>query len=96
MTKLTFIGAGSLGFTRGLVRDVLTFPLLRDAEICLMDINAERLDFALKAVTKIIAAGGYPAKERFRRRIDSKLLCAFEVLSRCCKLPSRLASRALR
>ena len=32
MAKIVFIGAGSLGFTRGLVRDVLTFPLLRDAE----------------------------------------------------------------
>ena len=26
MTKIAFIGAGSLGFTRELVRDVLTFP----------------------------------------------------------------------
>ncbi len=31
MTKIAFIGAGSLGFTRGLVRDILTFPLLQDA-----------------------------------------------------------------
>jgi alpha-galactosidase len=62
MTKITFIGAGSLGFTAGLVRDILTFPLLQDATLSLMDLNAERLDFALKAVTKIIAAGGYPAK----------------------------------
>ena len=46
MTKITFIGAGSLGFHRGLVRDILTFPLLEDAHIALMDIDAERLDFA--------------------------------------------------
>ncbi len=32
MTKITFIGAGSLGVTRGLVRDVLTFPLLRHVQ----------------------------------------------------------------
>ena len=43
MTKITFIGAGSLGFTRGLVRDILTFPLLRDATLALMDIDTERL-----------------------------------------------------
>jgi len=61
MTKIAFIGAGSLGFTAGLVRDILTFPLLRDAQIALMDINAERLDFAKTAVTKIIIEGGYPA-----------------------------------
>ncbi len=41
MTKISFIGAGSLEFTQGLVRDILTFPVLEGAEICLMDINAE-------------------------------------------------------
>ncbi|MEI6521654.1 MAG: alpha-galactosidase [bacterium] len=60
--KITFIGAGSFGFTRGLVRDVLTFDLLKDAEICLMDIDPERLEFSRKAVEKIIAMGSYPAK----------------------------------
>jgi len=62
MTKITFIGAGSLGFTRGLVRDVLTFPLLRDATLCLMDIDPERLDFARRAVQRIVELGNYPAK----------------------------------
>jgi alpha-galactosidase len=61
MAKIAFIGAGSLGFTSELVRDILTFPLLRDAQISLMDINAERLDFARTAVTKIITEGHYPA-----------------------------------
>ena len=61
MTKITFIGAGSLGFTRNLVRDVLTFPLLENAEIALMDINPERLDFSRRAVEKIIHMGNYPA-----------------------------------
>ena len=49
MTKIVFIGAGSLGFTRGLVRDILTFPLLKDAELALVDINKERLDFARRS-----------------------------------------------
>ncbi len=62
MAKIVFIGAGSLGFTRGLVRDILTFPLLTDAEIALVDINKERLDFALKACERIIEMGNYPAK----------------------------------
>ena len=62
MTKITFIGAGSLGFTRGLVRDVLTFPLLKDSTLCLMDINAERLEFARASVQKIVDMGHYPAK----------------------------------
>ncbi|MGB2910238.1 MAG: alpha-glucosidase/alpha-galactosidase, partial [Anaerolineales bacterium] len=62
MTKLTFIGAGSLGFTGELVRDILTFPLLQDATISLMDIDAERLKFAETTVAKIITEGEYPAK----------------------------------
>ena len=61
MTKIAFIGAGSFGFTRNLVRDVLTFPLLKDAELALMDINPERLEFAEKSVRKIVTAGNYPA-----------------------------------
>ena len=46
MAKIVFIGAGSLGFTRGLVRDILTFPGLKASELALVDINRERLDFA--------------------------------------------------
>ena len=61
MTKIAFIGAGSLGFTVGLVRDILTFPLLENAHIALMDIDAERLDFSYKSVQKLIEAGKYPA-----------------------------------
>ena len=30
--KIAFIGAGSFGFTRTLVKDILTFPALADAE----------------------------------------------------------------
>jgi alpha-galactosidase len=62
MTKITFIGAGSLGFTGELVRDLLTFPLLEDATISLMDIHAGRLEWAKKGVEKLIAAGNRPAK----------------------------------
>lgn len=62
MTKITFIGAGSLEFTRSLVRDILTFPLLQDATICLMDINAERLDWSRQMVERIVQMGKYPAK----------------------------------
>ncbi len=60
--KITFIGAGSLGFTRGLVRDLLTFPAFQDATLALMDIDEERLNFARTAVEKIVKAGNYPAK----------------------------------
>ncbi len=61
MAKITFIGAGSFGFTRNLVRDVLTFATTQDATLCLMDINPERLAYIERAVNKIIAQGNYPA-----------------------------------
>ncbi len=62
MTKITFVGAGSLGFTHELVRDILTFPLLEDATIALMDIHPERLAWAKKGVEKLIEAGHRPAR----------------------------------
>jgi alpha-galactosidase len=62
MPKIAFIGAGSFGFTRALVRDILTFPALADSTFALMDINDERLAFSKKAVERIIEAGKYPAK----------------------------------
>jgi len=62
MTKIAFIGAGSFGFTRNLVKDILTFPLLKDANISLMDIDAERLGYIKRAVDRIVAEGEYPAK----------------------------------
>lgn len=62
MPKIAFIGAGSFGFTRNLVRDILTFPALADTTIALMDIDPERLAFIKAAVDKIVEAGKYPAK----------------------------------
>jgi len=46
MTRIAFVGAGSVEFTRNLLGDLLTFPELADATIALHDIDAERLDTA--------------------------------------------------
>ena len=62
MAKITFIGAGSLGFTRTLIKDILTFPLLRDATLALMDVDRERLSYIRQAVERIVREGKYPAK----------------------------------
>lgn len=62
MPKITFIGAGSFGFTRTLVRDVLTFPLLERSTICLMDIDPQRLEFSRRAVQRIVDEGSHLAK----------------------------------
>jgi alpha-galactosidase len=62
MARIAFIGAGSFGFTRTLVKDILTFPLLKDATLALMDINEERLGYSTRAVKRIVKEGKYPAK----------------------------------
>jgi alpha-galactosidase len=62
MPKIAFIGAGSFGFTRTLVKDILTFPMLEDAELALMDIDEERLTFIKQAIERIVKEGNYPAK----------------------------------
>lgn len=60
--KFAFIGAGSFGFTRDLIRDILSFPALQGSTFALVDIDEKRLSFIRKAVERIIEAGGYPAK----------------------------------
>ena len=43
MPRIVLVGAGSVEFTRNLLGDILTSPALRDSEIALHDIDAERL-----------------------------------------------------
>lgn len=62
MSRIAFIGAGSFGFTRKLVKDVLSFPAFQDATLSLMDIDEERLEYVRRACEKIVTAGGYGAK----------------------------------
>ncbi|MBI2938940.1 MAG: alpha-galactosidase [Chloroflexi bacterium] len=62
MTRIAFIGAGSFGFTRNLIRDILTFPRLQDATLALMDIDAERLAFAERAAQRLIDDNRVPAR----------------------------------
>ncbi len=62
MPRIAFIGAGSFGFTRTLVKDILTYPLLKDSTLVLMDIDSDRLAYVTRAVKKIVELGKYPAK----------------------------------
>jgi len=45
-TRIAFVGAGSVEFTKNLLGDILSFPELADAEIALHDIDDERLEAA--------------------------------------------------
>jgi alpha-galactosidase len=44
LTRIAFIGAGSVEFTKNLLGDLLTFPELAGSTIALHDIDAERLE----------------------------------------------------
>ena len=43
MPKITFMGAGSTVFARNVLGDCMCTPALRDSEIALYDIDAQRL-----------------------------------------------------
>ena len=63
--KIAFIGAGSIGFTRILVRDLFTVPEFnsdKDIEIAFTDINAQNLDMVAQLVRRDLAANGTCAK----------------------------------
>jgi alpha-galactosidase len=60
MKKITFIGAGSMGFTRNLVSDLLQLEAFKNAVISLMDVHPARLDYARRAVEKIVLARNCP------------------------------------
>ena len=62
MPKIAFVGAGSLGFTRTLVIDMMSYEDLAGSTISLIDIDEERLGYAKRAVEKIMEVGKYPAK----------------------------------
>ncbi len=44
MTKITFLGAGSSVFAKNVLGDCMSTQVFSDAEICLYDIDAERLE----------------------------------------------------
>ncbi len=49
MVRVAMMGAGSAGFCRMLVEDILSFPSLRDAHITLMDVDGEKLALVHRA-----------------------------------------------
>ncbi|MHA3979207.1 alpha-galactosidase [Halovulum sp. GXIMD14794] len=60
--KIAFIGAGSVGFTRKLVRDLLKVDIFQDAEFALHDINDKNLGMVAQLLERDISANGLPAR----------------------------------
>ena len=56
--KISFIGAGSIGFTRKLLGDVLAVPEFKNIEISLMDVNERNLEMVNQLVERDIKANG--------------------------------------
>ena len=70
MTRIAFIGAGSVEFTKNLLGDILSFPELHDAEIALHDIDPERLAVA-EAMARY-TAGALGAAPRIEAHLDRR------------------------
>ncbi|MEI6085146.1 MAG: alpha-glucosidase/alpha-galactosidase, partial [Verrucomicrobiota bacterium] len=59
--KVAFIGAGSVGFTRTLFRDILTVPELQDTKFSFTDISRENLGRITQICEKDLRANKLPA-----------------------------------
>ncbi len=60
--KVAMIGAGSIGFTRRLMHDLLAVPELADTSFALMDISQSNLDMVSQLCQRDIAANHLPAQ----------------------------------
>jgi alpha-galactosidase len=56
--KITFIGAGSIGFTRGLLRDLLSVPEFANTEVSFTDINENNLRMVTELCQRDIDENG--------------------------------------
>lgn len=56
--KVAFIGAGSIGFTRSLLRDLLSVPEFRNVDIAFTDINEHNLDMVTQLCQRDIDENG--------------------------------------
>jgi alpha-galactosidase len=60
--KIAFIGAGSIGFTRGLLRDILSVKEFQNIDIAFTDINPNNLDMVTQLCQRDISENGIPAR----------------------------------
>jgi len=60
--KIAFIGAGSIGFTRKLLSDILTVPEFHDIEVAFTDINPDNLRMVTELCQRDIDENGLSIK----------------------------------
>jgi alpha-galactosidase len=56
--KIAIIGAGSVGFTKKLIQDLLKVPEFEEVEFALTDINAHNLDMIAQIIRRIVEVNG--------------------------------------
>lgn len=56
--RIAIIGAGSVGFTKKLVSDLLKVPEFEDVEFALTDINQHNLDMVAQIIRRIVEVNG--------------------------------------
>ena len=59
--KVAIVGAGSIGFTRRLVRDILSVPEFAETRFAFQDISQDNLDKVATLCRRDIAANGLPS-----------------------------------
>lgn len=59
--KIAFVGAGSIGFTRGLLKDILAVPELVETTFAFTDISQQNLDMVTQLCRRDIAHNHLPA-----------------------------------
>jgi alpha-galactosidase len=60
--KIAIIGAGSIGFTKKLVSDILKVAEFADIEIALTDISGKNLDMATQIIRRIVEVNKLPTR----------------------------------
>jgi len=80
--KVAIVGAGSIGFTRNMVRDILCVPELQDTEFAFTDISERNLDMVSRLVKRDVESAGLPARvttttDRREAFTDAKYVFSF-------------------
>ena len=60
--KVAVIGAGSIGFTKTLISDLLKVPEFTAVEFALTDINPHNLDMVRQIIETIVSVNNLPAR----------------------------------
>jgi alpha-galactosidase len=83
--KVAFIGAGSVGFTRRLLADLMTVPEFRETRVSFMDINPHNLDMVTRLCQRDLDENGVAVKihsttDRREAFKDARyIICCFRI-----------------